>query len=62
MPRTQNYGQAPEAGDVILSRKPASWDEFFAALQGVEIPAEFLDKSELGRTPHDRDPFQGWRE
>jgi antitoxin VapB len=26
--------QDPETGDVILSRKPASWDEFFAALKG----------------------------
>jgi antitoxin VapB len=54
--------QDPETGDVILSRKPASWDGFFAALKGAEVPADFLDKTERGRSPHDRDPFKGWRE
>jgi len=54
--------QDPETGDVILSRKPASWDGFFAALKGAEVPANFLDKTERGLSPHDRDPFEGWRE
>jgi antitoxin VapB len=54
--------QDPETGDVILSRKPASWDDFFAALKGAEVPADFLDKTERGREPHERDPFKGWRE
>jgi antitoxin VapB len=47
--------QDPETGDVILSRKPASWDDFFAALKGVEVPADFLDEKERG-------PFEEWRE
>jgi antitoxin VapB len=54
--------QDPETGDVILSRKPASWDDFFAALKGDEVPAEFLDKTERGQEPRERDPFEGWRE
>jgi antitoxin VapB len=54
--------QDPETGDVILSRKPATWDDFFAALQDSEAPTDFLDKTERGDAPHERDPFDGWRE
>ena len=54
--------QDPETGDVILSRKPASWDDFFAALKGAEVPADFLDETERGQNAQERDPFEGWRE
>jgi antitoxin VapB len=52
----------PETGDVILSRKPATWDGFFAALEGTDIPFDFLDKSERKQAAEDRDPFDGWTE
>jgi hypothetical protein len=35
-----------ETGDAIAPPKPASWDSFFAAIQGVEVPADFLDDRE----------------
>jgi len=54
--------QDPETGDVILSRKPASWDDFFAALKRAEVPADFLDMTERRQELHERDPFEGWRE
>ena len=54
--------QDPETGDVILSRKPPNWDSFFAALEGVEIPEDFLSPQERDHGPHDRDPFEGWEE
>ena len=54
--------QDPQTGDVILSRKPASWDDFFVALKGAAVPADFLDTTERGHQPHERDPFEGWRE
>jgi antitoxin VapB len=54
--------QDPATGDVILSRKPASWDDFFAALEGAEVPPDFLDQTERAQDPQDRDPFEGWRE
>jgi antitoxin VapB len=54
--------QDPETGDVILSRKPASWDDFFAALKGADLPSDFLDRTERGQEPQERDPFEGWRE
>jgi antitoxin VapB len=29
-------------GDVILSRRPESWTEFFDLADGVEVPPDFL--------------------
>jgi antitoxin VapB len=29
-------------GDVILSRRPESWKDFFALMQTVEVPEDFL--------------------
>jgi antitoxin VapB len=52
----------PETGDVILSRRPATWDDFFAALKGAGIPADFLDAQERNQGLQDRDPLQGWCE
>lgn len=54
--------QDPETGDVILSRKPATWDDFFATLKGANVPADFLDEKERNQGTQDRDPFKGWRE
>ena len=51
--------QDPATGDVILSRKPADWDGFFAALKGVTVPDDFLDPEERGQAPANRDPFEG---
>ncbi len=54
--------QDPETGDVILSRKPATWDDFLVALKDVDAPADFLDQTERNQKGQDRDPFAGWRE
>jgi antitoxin VapB len=54
--------QDSETGDVILSRKPESWDEFFAALKGAEVPADFLDEKERSQGAQDSDPFADWHE
>ena len=54
--------QDPETGDIILSRKPATWDDFFAVLNGTDVPAEFLSKQERDQGGPDRDPFEGWTE
>lgn len=32
----------PENGDVILSRRPESWEDFFELLKTVEVPDDFL--------------------
>ena len=54
--------QDAETGDVILSRKPANWDGFFMALQGVRVPAGFLGTQERKQPAQERDPFGGWPE
>lgn len=49
-------------GDIILSRKPATRDDFFAALEGADVPADFLDANERNQRTQARDPFEGWSE
>ena len=36
-------------GDVILSRRPESWGDFFVLLKTVDVPEDFL--SERGDAP-----------
>jgi antitoxin VapB len=48
----------PETGDVILSRKPATWDGFFAVLGDAHAPSDFLDEKERNQGRQDRDPFE----
>jgi antitoxin VapB len=39
----------PATGDVILSRRPESWGDFFVLLKTVDVPEDFL--SERGDAP-----------
>lgn len=43
-------------GDVVLSRKPTSWDDFFALADSAKIPADFLRKRDR-RSPRKRSLF-----
>ena len=54
--------QDPKTGDVILSRKPTTWDGFFTALYAADIPENFLSGAGRDQGIHDRDPLEGWRE
>jgi antitoxin VapB len=54
--------QDPETGDVILSRRPPDWNDFFAALKGADLPADFLNENERDQKAQSRDPFIGWNE
>lgn len=38
--------QDPVTHDVILSRRPATWEGFFQALKNTDIPAGFLSPVE----------------
>ena len=55
-----------KTGDIILSRKPATWDAFLAiagiANTNAEIPTDFLNTKEREQIIPDTDPFAGWRE
>ena len=41
--------QDPTTGDVILSRRPQNWDDFFALRRSVDVPDEFM--AERGDEP-----------
>jgi antitoxin VapB len=32
----------PSTGDVILSRRPESWEDFFELMKNIEVPSDFL--------------------
>ena len=46
----------PETGDVIISKKPGSWDDFFNLVDAVEIPDDFLAERD-NESPQERDLF-----
>ena len=39
----------PATGDVILSRRPESWQDFFELMKTIDVPDDFL--AERGDTP-----------
>ena len=49
----------PETGNVILSRKPTTWDGFLAALTDANVPADFPAAGDRQQNAQDRDPFDG---
>ncbi len=51
--------QDAETGDVILSRRPTTWDGFLNALECVDVPADFLGAKERNQQAQNRDPFKG---
>ena len=54
--------QDSATGDVILSRRPNTWDEFFVTLGQAKVPRDFLSAKERKQKPQTRDPFKGHRE
>ncbi len=52
----------PVTGDVILSRKPETWDEFFRTISHVSDAGDFLNSQERRQDLDQRDPFAQWRE
>jgi antitoxin VapB len=49
----------PETGDVVLSRRPDSWDELFTMDTLSAVPADFMSAADRQQEMHDRDPFAG---
>ena len=43
----------PQTGDVILSRRPESWQEFFSLVDSLGIPSDFLTERD-DRPPQKR--------
>lgn len=52
----------PLTGDIILSRKPESWEGLFALDEKTDVPDGFMSKEDRQETEHTRDPFEGWEE
>jgi antitoxin VapB len=46
----------PESGDVILSHRPANWEDFFSLARQADIPDEFM-KERADRPPQKRKLF-----
>jgi antitoxin VapB len=49
-------------GDVVLSRRPDSWDGLLNALAQAEVPADFLSPEDRHQGEDMRDPLEGWKE
>lgn len=47
----------PATGDVVLSRRPDSWNGFFALYETTEVPADFMSAADRKQGEQLRDPF-----
>jgi antitoxin VapB len=45
-------------GDVILSRKPDSWDGLFDLYGKDDVPDDFMGPADRLEAPQNRDPFE----
>jgi len=45
-----------DTGDVILSKKPGTWDDFFELLDTFDIPEDFMSERDNG-VAQERDLF-----
>jgi len=46
----------PTTGDVILSKKPGTWEDFFQLLETIDVPDDFMtDRKD--EPPQERNPF-----
>ena len=34
----------PETGDVIISKKPGNWEDFFKMMDSIDIPDDFMSE------------------
>ena len=32
----------PETGDIIISKKPGTWDDFFRLMETLDVPEDFM--------------------
>jgi antitoxin VapB len=46
----------PENGDIILSRRPESWKDFFQLVKTLDVPSDFLTNRK-DTAPQKRDVF-----
>lgn len=46
----------PQSGDVILSKKPGGWEDFFQMVESIDVPDDFLSDRD-NEAVKDRDLF-----
>lgn len=46
-----------DTGDVIISKKPGSWDDFFQMIESIDIPGDFMAEREDNTVHTDKDLF-----
>lgn len=46
----------PETGDVVISRKPGSWEDYFDLMDSIDVPEDFM-KERDNELPQERDLF-----
>lgn len=46
----------PATGDIILSRKPGSWDDYFKLMETIDVPQDFMADRD-NEVPPGRDLF-----
>ncbi len=46
----------PETGDVIISKKPGDWDDFFRMMESMDVPEDFMSERD-NELPQERDLF-----
>lgn len=46
----------PDTGDVVISKKPGSWDDFFKLMETITVPDDFMTKRD-NEIPQERDLF-----
>ena len=46
-----------ETGDVILSRRPGTWDGLLNAIKAGGVPDDFLSSTERNQAQNPRDPL-----
>lgn len=49
----------PVTGDVVLSRRPDSWDGFISLCSTTAVPSDFVTDAERDQGTEERDPFDG---
>ena len=50
----------PLTQDVILSRRPQSWDDFFSPEAMALVPDDFMSPADRDQGSQDRDPFDSY--
>lgn len=46
----------PETDDIIISKKPGTWDDFFRLMETIDVPEDFMAERD-NENPQERDLF-----